>query len=319
MNNKISIFLASVPTALAGLALGIASLGWSWESGSNFQGQAQMSGALVATVILLVLLLKFVLNPDLLKKDLSHHMSGSVVPTFAMATMVVANNINHFNHQLALSVWLTAIVLHLSFLMAFIYYRVKDFKFEQVLPSWFIPPVGIVVGAVSFPGGELINIANLLVLFGLIAYSILLPTMLFRYFLYHQILEHEKPTIAIFAAPASLSLAGYLTVTEHPSHQVVIILMMIALLMTLFIYFSFNKLLRLPFSPAYSAFTFPLVIGATAMFKTSQYLLINGSSLQLVELVERIAYVELIVATGMVGYVCLRYLLHFNPIKMVHG
>lgn len=318
MKHRISTFLATVPTALAGLALGIASLGWSWESGSNFQGQAQMSGAMVATILLLALLLKFAFNPALLKKDLSHHMSGSVVPTFAMATMVIANNINHFNHQLALSLWLTAILLHVSFLVVFIYYRIKDFKFEQVLPSWFIPPVGIVVGAVSFPGGELINIANILVLFGLTAYSILLPTMLYRYFLYHKIVEQEKPTIAIFAAPASLSLAGYLTVTEQPSAQVVMTLALIALSMTLFIYYSFNKLLRLPFSPAYSAFTFPLVIGATAMFKTSQYLLINGANLQFVELVERIAYVELIVATGMVGYVCLRYLLHFNPIKMVH-
>tara|TARA_R110001583_G_scaffold10698_9_gene49244 strand:+ start:36931 stop:37887 length:957 start_codon:yes stop_codon:yes gene_type:complete len=318
MQNKISIFFANVPTALAGLALGIASLGWSWESGSDFQGQAQMSGALVATILLLALLLKFVFNPALLKKDLAHHMSGSVVPTFAMATMVIANNINHFNHQLALNLWLTAILLHVSFLVIFIYYRVKDFKFEHVLPSWFIPPVGIVVGAVSFPGGELIHIANVLVLFGLTAYSILLPTMLYRYFLYHQIVENERPTIAVFAAPASLSLAGYLTVTEHPSYQVVVGLAIIAISMTLFIYYSFNKLLRLPFSPAYSAFTFPLVIGATAMFKTSQYLSVNGGSLQLVEFVERVAYVELIVATVMVGYVSLRYFLHFNPIKVAY-
>ncbi len=317
MKNRISTFLATVPTALAGLALGIASLGWCWESGSSFQGQAQMSGALLATVLLLALLLKFVFNPTLLKKDLSHHMSGSVVPTFAMATMVIANNINHFNHHVALILWLTAIVLHLSFLVVFIYYRMKDFKFEHILPSWFIPPVGIIVAAVSFPGGELINIANALVLLGLVAYSILLPTMLYRYFLHSKIVEHEKPTIAVFAAPASLSLAGYLTVTEHPSYQMVVILGLIALSMTLFIYYSFNKLLRLPFSPAYSAFTFPLVIGATAMFKTSQYLFSSGYRLQLVELVEFIAYVELIVATLMVAYVSLRYLLHFNPLKVV--
>jgi exfoliative toxin A/B len=105
-------------------------------------------------------------------------LSGSVVPTSAMATMVIENN---YNHQVALVLWLTAIVLHLSFLAVFIYYRVKDFKFEHILPSGFIPPVVIV--AVSFLSGELINIANALVLFGLLyfTYSILLPIMLYRY------------------------------------------------------------------------------------------------------------------------------------------
>ena len=193
----------------------------------------------------------------------------------------------------------------------------KDFKFEHILPSWFIPPVGIVVAAVSFPGGEFINIANALLLFGLVTYAILLPTILYRYFLHSKIVEHEKPTIAIFAAPASLSLAGYLTITEHPNYQMVVMLAAIALTMTAFIYYSFTQLLRLPFSPAYSAFTFPLVIGATAMFKTSQYLFSSGYSLQLVQLVEFIAYTELIVATAMVTYVSLRYVLHFNPMKTV--
>lgn len=315
MNNKLSECVASIPTAVAGLALAIASLGWCWESGGNFNGQMQMLGALIASPLLIALALKFLLNPKLLKKDLSHHMSGSVVPTFTMASMVVANNINHFHHQFALFLWLTAIVLHLSFLAVFIYYRIKDFKFEHLLPSWFIPPVGIVVAVVSFPGGSLFALANALLLFGVIAYTLLLPTMLYRYFIHSQLAEGEMPTIAVFAAPASLSLAGYLTITEQPSLLIVSALATIALVMTLFIYIAMRRLLRLPFTPAYSAFTFPLVIGATAMFKTSQYLQENGYTVWLVELIEQVAYVELMLATVMVGYVCARYLVHFNPFR----
>lgn len=316
MITKITKRLSEVPTALAGLSLGIASLGWCWESALNFQGKAQMSGAVVASVLLITILLKFIFNPTLLKKDLAHHVSGSVIPTFAMAAMVVANNINNTNHQVALLLWLSAIILHLSFLVVFVYYRVKDFKFEHVLPSWFIPPVGIVVAVVSFPGGELIMLANTLLIFGLLAYAVLLPTMLYRYFLHNKIVDDERPTIAVFAAPASLSLAGYLTLTEDPSLYIVIILGVVALIMTLFIYYSFNRLLRLPFSPAYSAFTFPLVISATAMFKTSEYLLVSGHHIQLVELVSLLAHIELIVATSMVAYVSIRYLIHFNPMKV---
>lgn len=312
MIDKIATWCAKVPTALAGLALGIASLGWCWESGGDFQGQAQMSGAFVASLLVSALLLKFLLNPDLLKKDLAHHMSGSVVPTFSMATMVIANSVNYYNHQAALILWLMAICLHLTFLIMFSYFRIKDFKFEHVLPSWFIPPVGIVVAVVSFPGGSLIHIANGLLIFGLVTYAILLPTVLYRYFLHDKIADHEKPTIAVFAAPASLSLAGYLTIVDTPHFLMVLVLGTIAFSMTLFIYCALTKLLRLPFSPAYSAFTFPLVISATAMFKTSHYLLTHGYSVHLAELAEYIAYVELTLATLMVVYVSLRYVMHFS-------
>ncbi len=315
MKHRLAAILAQVPTALAGLALAIASLGWCWESSSRFQGEAQAIGALLASLMLFTLLLKFVLNPKLLKQDLSHHMSGSVVPTFAMAAMVIANNVNHFNHHVAMLVWLSAIILHLSFLAVFIYYRVKSFKFEHVLPSWFIPPVGIVVAAVSFPGGGLISIANSLLLFGLLTYFILLPTILYRYFLHERIGDHEKPTVAVFAAPASLTLAGYLTLVDEPSLLMVSLLGGISLVMTLFIYYSFTHLLRLPFTPGYSAFTFPLVIGATAMFKVAQYLQVNNYSMIFVELVESVAYIELIVATLMVIYVSMRYLMHFLPVS----
>jgi exfoliative toxin A/B len=71
IKNRISVFLASLPTALTALALGIASLGWCWESASNFQDQAQFSAAMLATILLLALLLKFVFNLDLLKR-ISH-------------------------------------------------------------------------------------------------------------------------------------------------------------------------------------------------------------------------------------------------------
>ena len=95
----------------------------------------------------------------------------------------------------------------------------------------------------------------------------------------------------------------------------IVLLGQVALLMTLFVYFAFIKLLRLPFTPAYSAFTFPLVIGATALFKTTDALLENGFNTQVVQIIERLANVELMIATLMVGYVSLRYIVHFSPTK----
>lgn len=51
--------------------------------------------------------------------------------------------------------------------------------------------------------------------------------------------------------------------------MLVALLFGIAILMTAVIYFAFWRLLRLQFSPGYAAFTFPMAIGATALYKLS--------------------------------------------------
>lgn len=304
---------SNVPTALGGLALGVASLGWCWENALDLKGNGQLIGALVAAFLLILLMAKFILFPRIIKEDLQHHVTGSVIPTFAMGWMVVANNLAQTHLVVAQGIWSTAILIHFIFLSIFIFYRAKYFRFEHMLPSWFIPPVGIVVAVVTFPGGTLKPLAEWLMNFGLIAYAILLPIMLARLIFGDPIKEAEKPTIAILAAPASLCLAGYLTITAQPSILIVSILAVLALAMTAFIYIMFIKLLQLPFSPAFSAFTFPLVIGATALFKTNVFLLSQNVNPIITNVLGTLANIELLVATAMVTYVCVRYCWHFCP------
>ncbi len=90
------------PTPMAGLALGIASLGWSWENMIAAHGVAQWVGAAIASVLLIVLAFKFLWHGHLLRQDLAHPVVGSVVPTFAMATMVVSASLGIFTLWLAM-------------------------------------------------------------------------------------------------------------------------------------------------------------------------------------------------------------------------
>lgn len=82
----------------------------------------------------------------------------------------------------------------------------------------------------------------------------------------------------------------------------------IAVLMTAIIYLAFFKLLRLPFSPGYAAFTFPMVIGATALFKMANWMELQGLAAHYVQQVRSLAGLELIVATFVVSYVALQYI-----------
>lgn len=297
-----------LPTPMAGLALAIASLGWSWENVGNFNGMAQTVGAWIGGLILLFIALKFISSPKSLWSDLQHPVVGSVVPTFAMGLMIVSHSLGQFNALAGDALWLFAIAAHIVFLVFFVYHRAQNFALAHMVPSWFVPPVGLIAADVAFGGNEALRpIADALLVFGLTAYAVLLPLMFYRLIFGTQIPDVAKPTIAILAAPASLSLAGYLAVIETPSPLIIAILLGISVLMTSVIYVSFIHLMRLPFSPGYAAFTFPMVIGATALFKTANWMASVGVGARYVEQLNTFAFIELIVSTIVVLYVALHY------------
>ncbi|MBU2898523.1 TDT family transporter [Vibrio hepatarius] len=306
------------PTPMAGLALGIASLGWCWENFAPLNGFGQLAGALIASVLLVILAVKFLCHGHLLRQDLAHPVVGSVVPTFAMATMVVSNSIGHFYPMLGDMIWLAAVGLHIIFLVSFVYHRAKEFELHHMVPSWFVPPVGIIVADVAFSGNpDLLAIANGTLIFGMLVYAVMLPMMIYRFMFTHEVPDAAKPTLAIMAAPASLSLAGYLTVAAQPSPVIVGLLFGIGVLMTAIIYLAFFRLLRLPFSPGYAAFTFPMAIGATALFKLASWMQVSGVDSQYVQQVHTLAGVELIIATAVISYVALRYFNFYQPHKVI--
>ncbi len=88
---------AKLPSPMAGLALAIASLGWTWENMvPSLNGMGQLTGALIGAVLLLLLTGKFLLHPNILINELSHPVVGSVIPTFAMALMVISKMLGHY-------------------------------------------------------------------------------------------------------------------------------------------------------------------------------------------------------------------------------
>lgn len=308
--------IIKVPTPMAGLALGIASIMWCWENFMPLYGAAQLVGAMISGCMLLVLTAKFVLHPQSLGQDLAHPVVGSVTPTYAMGLMVISATLCRFSLAAGALLWCIAVVLHLIFLLVFTLHRSKNMQLHQLIPSWFVPPIGIIVAAVAVPDiAYLHSIARWLQYFGMSCYAVMLPLMLYRFIFTHSVPEAAKPTIAIMAAPASLSLAGYLTLTQHPSPIIVAVLLGIALLMTVLIYMSFFHLMRLPFSPGYAAFTFPMAIGATALFKVAHQFQVWGLKPKYVGQIQILANVELLLASIVIAYVALRYALYYLPTR----
>lgn len=308
---SISLSFSKVPLPISGLALGLASLGLCWENLLATQGIVQIVSAILASLMLISVTPNVLFSLSALKKNLAHPLIGSVLPTYAMAAMVISNALATFSPLLANTIWLFALGLHFIFLSCFLYYRIKSFHLGDMLPSWFIPPVGVIVASASFIKTPALQpIADFALFFGMLAYAIMLPAMIYRLVFHTEIVDTAKPTIAILAAPASLSLAGYLSVATEPSLLIIALLFGIAILMTLFTYTALTTLIQLPFSPGISAFTFPLVIGATALFALADWLRSIGMPPEYSEQVVTLAIGELTIATAIVLYVLQQYVQH---------
>lgn len=298
-----------LPTPMAGLALGVASLGWCAENALPLGGWGQATGAVVASALLALLLVRYALHPESLMKDIAHPVLGSIVPTFAMALMVISRALHDALPNGSAALWCFAVGLHLLALLLFCRHRLREKILTNMVPSWFVPPVGIIVADVTFPGIETLEpIALALLALGMAAYAVMLPVMLYRLIFGGEIANGAKPTIAIMAAPASLSLAGYLTVVKEPSLLIVALLFGIAVLMTVAIYFCFWRLLRLQFSPGYAAFTFPMAIGATALYKLSALAASFPGGEAYAEQLRVMAHFELAVAAAVIFYVFALYM-----------
>ncbi|WP_330925705.1 TDT family transporter [Candidatus Sororendozoicomonas aggregata] len=303
--------LSRVPTPMGGLALAIASLGGSWAMVSPEYGTPlKVITALIAAILIVKILLKYLLHSHMLKEELAHPVLASVMPTCAMCAMVIAQVLLPYMPVFAKGLWLVAVICHALLFASFIVHRVIEFKMEHMVPSWFVPPVGIIVAAVTSVGMGHETLVYGLFVFGLACYFIKLPFMLYRLLFRGAIPDAALPTFAIMGAPASLSLAGYLTISDNPEPLLLVILTPLAIFMTALVFMAFIRLLRLPFSPGYAAFTFPVVISATALLKLSAWL--SSQNLDwAAERIARLGQLELFIATVIVSYVAICYFYHY--------
>lgn len=256
--------------------------------------------SLLGVCLVILWSIALILNVKQLKDQLKHPVVSSVLPTFTMALMLMSVFLKaYFNSQV---LWYCAIALHVLLMINYIMKVLFEQKLAKIFPSIFIVFVGIVVASVTSPAFSR-PVGQIAFYFGLIAYGILVPFVFYRLIKIKDMPLGAKPTIAIIAAPASLCLAGYLSAFQTPSESMVWVLLVLALSMTLYVLLQLPKLLKLPFSPGYAAYTFPFVISAIAVKKANMFLKVNW--------LNPIVQIETVIATIMVFYVVIRYIQYF--------
>ncbi len=121
--------------------------------------------------------------------------------------------------------------------------------------------------------------------------------------------EPTLPTLAIFAAPASLLLAGYMKSFETKNIIMVWFLMSLSIIMYMIVVIMLFKLLKLKFYPSYSGFTFPLIISGISIKLTNGFLIKSGQAIPLLKYLVKLQEVVAVVITLYVLIIYIKFLL----------
>ena len=290
------------PVPVAGLILALLALGnllQTWDP------RVRLALGAVALVLYVIYLLKLLLLNVKLKEPLENPVAASVLPTFTMATMLLGGYVKPYCPSCGIAIWYAGFAGHALLILWFSWNFLRGFSIKKVFPSWFIVYVGIAVASVSAPVSGRADLGRGAFWFAFATYLCLLPIVCWRVWKVGQIPDPAKPTAVIFAAPASLLLAGYMVSFEAKSQGMIYALMLLSLA---FFVVGLGYLVWLTwkqpdFSPAHAAFTFPVVISAIAMKA------VNASLGGALDILATLVTLQTVLASLVVLWVLVRYLI----------
>ncbi len=288
-----------LPIPAAGVALGLAALG---NLLAPYAIAARVVCGSLSVVLVGPLIAKLVLYPALIAKDMQNSIFASVSATFFMTLMQLAGYLAPAAYAVAFVLWCAAIVGHFSLMVWFTVHYMGHFKLTEVFPTYFICYVGIIVASVTSPNFGMEAVGTMIFWFGFVCYVALFALITLRY-LKHEIPAAARPLFCIYAAPMSLSLAGYLSVSENPNLVFVAVLATLAQVLFVVVLTQLPKLLAGGFYPSFAAMTFPFVVTATALGMALDALVAGGVVLPMYEALRTVAFAETIFAAVMVFFV----------------
>lgn len=265
-------FLKRVPLPLCGVALGLAALGNLLAAYSPY---LKILCGVLAFVGILFVTCKYLTMSDAFVTDMKNPVTASVSGTYTMTLMLLAGYIKPILPVFAMILWYVAIVLHFVLMIYFTLNFILKIKIPddlmKVVASYFIIYVGIVVASATAPAFNNIALGKICFWIGFILYIPLFFYVSFRYIKLGNKKIEAKALACIYAAPASLCVAGYISSFEQKNITFLTGLYLFSLLIYLFglfvvadLFANFANNKEFKFYPSIAGITFPFVISAIA-------------------------------------------------------
>lgn len=294
--------IKKVPLPLCGVMLGTAALGNLLQSYG--EGIRYVCGVFAAVLLVLVLA-KLIMYPNMIKEDMQNPIMASVSGTFSMAIMILSTYVKPLIGNAAITIWIIGIVLHLILIVYFTKKFIINLQMPKVFASYYIVYVGIAVAAITAPAYGQTGIGSAAFWFGFVTLILLLVLVTYRYMKFKEVPNPAKPLICIYAAPTSLCLAGYVQSVTPKSFAMLMGMFVAASILYVFSLVKAVECLKLPFFPSYAAFTFPFVISAIAAKQTMACAANMGNPLPFLQ---PVVLVETIIAVALVAYTYFKFM-----------
>ena len=240
-------------------------------------------------------------------------ISGTCLAFITLSNSWKLKGINYFKPiAIFLAVCMLSVIYHYGIVIFYTIIRIKERKFENIMPTCFIVYTGMITGSVASKGmdgviPQIPQIAHFMLMFGFIFYTILLPLVLYIVFKSEILDDHKLPTVGIICSPAPLGVVGILTIEPNPNPYMLAWLIITGLILLVVVYGYILKLFKEGFKPSYAAFTFPLAIATLSAFKLSTYFTGLGYA-KMANLFKFLGDVEIFIATYVIFFMLLNFL-----------
>ena len=318
-------FLKRVPLPLSGVALGFAALG-------NLLSAYNMSFKVICGVLAFIGLIlitgKYLSDIEAFTTDMKNPVIASVSGTYTMALMLLAVYVKPVVPAFAIALWYIAVVLHFIFIIYFTLNIVLKIKIPdemmKIAASFFIVYVGIAVASVTAPAFKNIVLGQICFWIGFILYIPFFIYVSYRYIKLGNRKIEAKALACIYAAPASLCVAGYISSFEQKNILFLGGLYIFSLLMYLVgtaaaldLFVSFVKNNDFKFYPSFAGLTFPFVISAIATKQFNAVLTKTDIQMWIRPVLPLIFNIELVIAIlGVIfAAVCFARHVFFSGVK----
>lgn len=274
---------------------------WPWAQWLGWQQPVVMA---VAALALLLFCGRLLLRFRDVRKEYAEVVPCSLYSGALMLTMILGSYAMAFAPLLGKALWLCGFIVHAVHTSLFtVNHVLRGVRVETFVPSWYVTYNGIMVAGVVGSAMHAPTILSGVLYYGIAAYLLILPFMLWR-LARRPLAQPFVLTQAILLAPSSLCVAAYFNAVQTPPLPAVGGLYLLVVLTLVFVLIKLPAFLRQPFSPAYSALTFPMAIAVTASMQMSRLLTQQGDP-ALGSLVHWLSIGQLLLTTVIIlGVIC---------------
>ena len=259
-----------------------------------------------ATVVVIAYIMKFIMYPDVCRKEYGQTVPASLYAGFTMCLMILGSFYYEKGLGFGKIIWLIAVFIHMIHIVVFTLNNVvlkRDVN--TTLPSWFVTYNGLLVSAVTGGAMNMKPMLRAITIYGIIIYLILIPIMIVRLMrvpvkpaVYH--------TMPVVLAPCSLCVVGVLNTFDAPPPALVIFLYLCVLASLLFIIIKLPDFFSFAFTPGFAGLTFPMAIGTVASTKMAGFLTAQGKE-GAAYAVTQLSGLQIFLTSMLVGYVVLNF------------